>query len=189
MTTPALYIVATPIGNLNDLSTRAIEILKSVDLIIAEDTRHSDKLLRQYAITTPMTSFHIHNENIKTDEVIEKLLNQHSIALISDAGTPLISDPGFPLVTKAKALQIPVIPIPGPCAMIAALSASGLPCTHFSFHGFLPVKRKARVEKLESVVQNKETLVFYEAPHRVLDVLEDMLVVLVTIEGLAWLAN
>ncbi|WP_218814324.1 16S rRNA (cytidine(1402)-2'-O)-methyltransferase [Rickettsiella endosymbiont of Dermanyssus gallinae] len=176
--TPALYIVATPIGNLGDMSARAIETLKSVDYIAAEDTRHSHKLLVHFAIDTPVLSLHEHNESECSEKLLEKLLKKgQTIALISDAGTPLISDPGYRLVKKVRQHNIPVIPIPGPCALITALSASGLNCEQFIFEGFLPEKKVARQKKLDALRYETRTLIFYEAPHRILDLVEDMLAI------------
>lgn len=170
----ALYVVATPIGNLEDISYRAVKILKTVDYIAAEDTRHSSRLLQHYAITTPMLAYHEHSGESQTEKVVSLLQQGKSIALISDAGTPLISDPGYRLVTRLQALHLPVIPIPGANAMIAALSSSGLPTDHFSFEGFLPAKQKARLDTLQTLVDAPRTLVFYEAPHRIVDSLNDM---------------
>jgi 16S rRNA (cytidine1402-2'-O)-methyltransferase len=173
---PALYIVATPIGNLGDMSARAIETLKSVDYIAAEDTRHSHKLLMHFAIDTPVLSLHEHNESERSDVLLEKLSKKRqTIALISDAGTPLVSDPGHRLVKKVRKHNIPVIPIPGPCALIAALSVSGLDCEQFIFEGFLPEKKTARQKKLAELRYETRTLIFYEAPHRILALIEDML--------------
>ena len=169
-----LYIVATPIGNREDITLRAIQILKSVDTILAEDTRHSKQLLTSLGITTPLTSLHAHNESDKTNELIDGLSRGLSFALISDAGTPLISDPGFPLVKQARLQGIPVIPIPGACALIAALSASGIPCNTFTFLGFLPAKSIARREKLKSFRTIEHTLVFYESTHRLHECLDDI---------------
>lgn len=169
MLTPALYIVATPIGNLGDLSFRALDVLKSVDWVIAEDTRHSRTLFQHYGITTPMSSFHVHNEHSAQQQIIERLKQGQSVALISDAGTPLISDPGYLLVLGAHAENIPVIPIPGACAAITALSASGLPVDRFCFEGFLPAKAHARAERLKALRQETRTLIFYEAPHRLVE--------------------
>ncbi len=169
-----LYIVATPIGNLNDISLRAIEILKTVDTIAVEDTRHSGALLQQYAIKTPMISLHDHNERERAAILLEKLQKGESLALISDAGTPLISDPGYFLVREARRLGIKVSPIPGACAAIAALSAAGLPTDRFVFEGFLPAKSKSRIDRLNEMLSESRTLVFYEAPHRILDTLKDM---------------
>lgn len=172
---PALYIVATPIGNLGDISARAIETLKNVDYIAAEDTNHSRKLLSHFAINTPMLSLHEHNESVRTEILLKKLQKNQTVALISDAGTPLISDPGYVLVNKVRENGIPVIPIPGPCALITALSASGLDCNRFVFEGFLPEKKVARQKKLKALLHETRTLVFYEAPHRILDLIDDML--------------
>lgn len=169
-----LYIVATPIGNLGDLSPRARTILQTVDVILAEDTRHSKALLHAFGIQTPLQSFHAHNETQKSVSVLEALKKGTSFALISDAGTPLISDPGFPLVQKAQALGLTVIPIPGPCALIAALSAAGMPCDTFTFAGFLPAKSSARRDKLLQLKQHQHTLIFYESTHRIDDSLNDI---------------
>ncbi|MES2141313.1 MAG: 16S rRNA (cytidine(1402)-2'-O)-methyltransferase [Pseudomonadota bacterium] len=175
---PALYIVATPIGNLGDISARALETLKNVNCIAAEDTNHSRKLLSHFAITTPMLSLHEHNEAERTELLLKKLLQKQTIALISDAGTPLISDPGYILVNKVRENGIPVIPIPGPCALITALSASGLNCQQFVFAGFLPTKKIARQTKLKDLFYETRTIIFYEAPHRILDLIENMLLIL-----------
>lgn len=169
-----LYIVATPIGNRDDISLRAIDILKSVDQILAEDTRHSKQLLLPLGITTPLISLHAHNEAEKSNELILALKSGRSFALISDAGTPLISDPGYPLVNTARQQGINVIPIPGPCAVIAALSASGAPCDTFTFIGFLPAKSGARREKLAAFKTCEHTLVLYESTHRIIDCLHDI---------------
>lgn len=169
-----LYIVATPIGNLQDMSFRAIQILKSVDSILAEDTRHSLPLLQQFSITTPIYSLHEYNERERTENIINRLIDGKSIALISDAGTPLISDPGYFLVREARRHGIRVIPIPGACAAITALSVSGLPTDRFVFEGFLPTKSKARIDRLTELLNEPRTLIFYEAPHRIVDLLKDM---------------
>lgn len=169
-----LYIVATPIGNREDISLRALEVLKSVDLILAEDTRHSLQLLNLLGIKNNLKALHAHNEKEKTDQFIEQLKKGTSIALISDAGTPLICDPGFPLVQAARKLQIPVVPIPGPCALITALCASGVACDSFIFSGFLPAKQNARVTKLESLREELHSLIFYESTHRIIEALEDI---------------
>lgn len=169
-----LYIVATPIGNLKDISQRAIEILHNVACIAAEDTRHSKQLLQHLAITTPLISLHEHNEETRANQLINRLQQGESIALISDAGTPLISDPGYILVKEVKKADIPVVPIPGPCALIAALSVSGLPTDRFIFEGFLPSKAKLRKERLETLQSESRTLIFYEAPHRILESLQAM---------------
>lgn len=169
-----LYIVATPIGNLADISQRAIQVLSEVDLIAAEDTRNSRKLLNQYDIRVPMMALHEHNERDQTDEIIEKLLSGVNIAIISDAGTPLISDPGYYLVAATHDHQIRVVPIPGPSAVISALSAAGLATDRFTFEGFLPGKQAAREERLRALCDEPRTMVFYEAPHRLLDSLQAM---------------
>lgn len=169
-----LYIVATPIGNLQDFSARAIATLKSVNWIAAEDTRHSASLLQHFAISTPMISLHEHNERERTEKLLEHLKNGESVALISDAGTPLISDPGYFLVRETHLNGVKVVPIPGACAAIAALSASGLATDRFVFEGFLPAKSKARLDRLTALKQESRTLIFYEAPHRIMDLLEDM---------------
>lgn len=169
-----LYVVATPIGNLDDISPRAVQILRTVDLIAAEDTRHAARLMDYYHITTALTACHDHNENHKITEIIYKIKQGQSVALVSDAGTPLISDPGFKLVRAAHEEQIRVIPVPGACAAIAALSAAGLASDRFSFEGFLPAKSHARQQKLEALKTATQTLIFYEAPHRILDCAQDM---------------
>lgn len=170
----SLYIVATPIGNLNDITMRAIETLKQVDLIACEDTRTSAKLLNYYNISTPTIAYHEHNADSQTAKLIEKLQQGQSIALISDAGTPLVSDPGFRLVKAAHEQQIGVVPIVGACAMIAALSTAGLPSDRFSFLGFLPAKTHGRKQTLAEYQDRSETLIFYEAPHRIVESLSDM---------------
>jgi 16S rRNA (cytidine1402-2'-O)-methyltransferase len=169
-----LYIVATPIGNLEDLTFRALRILKEVDLIAAEDTRHSRRLLDHYGIKTPLTSYHEHNEQSKAQHLVERMQRGESVALISDAGTPLLSDPGHRLVQEAIRSGISISPVPGPSALVAALSASGLSMESFAFEGFLPAKRKERREKLQSLRAEARTLVFYEAPHRLKECLEDI---------------
>jgi len=174
MNSACLYIVATPIGNLSDISERAVQILKQVDLIAVEDTRHSGKLLQHSGVSTPMQALHEHNEAKKVEQLIELLTAGKSIALISDAGTPLISDPGYQLVKAAIDAGIKVSPVPGASALIAALSASGLPSDAFIFEGFLPNKSAGRLKKLEALADESRTLIFYEAPHRIIDCLEDM---------------
>lgn len=169
-----LYIVATPIGNLHDISERALTTLKNVDFIIAEDTRHSKKLLNTYGIDKPLLAFHEHNENIQSATIIVKLRSGQNIALISDAGTPLISDPGYHLVKEAKNNNLTVIPIPGPCALITALSASGLATDSFIFVGFLPTKETQLLKKISELQNETRTMIFYEAPHRALKTMQAM---------------
>lgn len=169
-----LYVVATPIGNLSDISGRAVETLKLVDVIACEDTRHSSRLLNHLNINKPLLSYHDHNEAEQTKNLIAKLQDGQRVALISDAGTPLISDPGYQLVKQAHESNITVVPLPGPCALIAALSASGLPSDRFTFEGFLPAKQQARVETLEKLRTETRTLIFYESTHRISASLADM---------------
>ncbi|MEH6651507.1 MAG: 16S rRNA (cytidine(1402)-2'-O)-methyltransferase [Motiliproteus sp.] len=173
-----LYIVPTPIGNLGDITARALEILQSVQLIAAEDTRHSARLLQHFDISTQMWALHDHNERAQADRIVQRLSGGENIALISDAGTPLISDPGYHLVRKVREAGFRVVPLPGACALIAALSASGLPTNRFTFEGFLPAKSLARKQRLEEVVADTRTLMFYESPHRLLASLDTMLEVL-----------
>ena len=172
--TGTLFIVATPIGNLDDITFRAFEVLKNVDFVLAEDTRHSKKLLSHLDISKPIRAFHEHNEREKTKAIISEIYSGKSIALISDAGTPLISDPGYFLVAQAKKEGLKVVPIPGPTALITALSASGLASDSFTFLGFLPSKQTARVKLLIGLVGRTETIIFYESPKRVLATLTDM---------------
>jgi 16S rRNA (cytidine1402-2'-O)-methyltransferase len=169
-----LHIVATPVGNLEDITFRAIRTLKEVDLIAAEDTRHSRKLLSHYGISTRLTAYHDHNEQLKTDYLIGLLQEGRTIALITDAGTPCIADPGYRIVQAAVAAGIRTVPIPGASALVAAVSASGLPSDRFVFEGFLPAKQGKRLEKLADLRGEKRLLVFYEAPHRLNDTLKDM---------------
>ena len=173
-----LYVVATPIGNLADISQRALTVLAGVDFIAAEDTRHSGRLLQHYQITSKTLALHDHNERDRAPDVVARLMRGKSVALISDAGTPLISDPGFHLVRLARESGIKVMPVPGASAMIAALSAAGLPSDRFVFEGFLPSKSIARKKRLEAMGMETRTLIFYEAPHRLLDTLADMVAVL-----------
>lgn len=172
-----LYIVATPIGCLTDLSMRAIEILKHVDLVLAEDTRHSQRLLEHYHVTTRMQSMHQFNEQEKAQSVIASLQSGQSMALISDAGTPLISDPGCPLVALCHQYGIPVRPVPGPCALIAAISVAGLASDGFTFLGFLPAKKSGRIDVFKQYQSLPHMFAFYEAPHRILACLQDLLAV------------
>jgi 16S rRNA (cytidine1402-2'-O)-methyltransferase len=169
-----LYILATPIGNYCDISSRAIEVLKMVDLIVVEDTRHSGKLLKHYAINNKMQALHDHNEEKIAPLIIDYLHNGQKIALISDAGTPLISDPGYKLVNLAQQYDITIVPVPGPSAVITALSVSGLATDKFCFEGFLPAKQQSRKNQLSSYTNETRTMVFYEAPHRILATLKDM---------------
>ena len=173
-----LYVVATPIGNLADISFRAIETLKQVDLIAAEDTRHVRLLLQHYGISNKVVSFHQHNEDKAAENLLEKLCAGLSVALVSDAGTPLLSDPGMPLVRRVKEAGLDVVPIPGACALIAALSAAGLPVTQFSFEGFLPRTSSARKAFFTEKLDVATTWVFYESSHRILSALQDMATVL-----------
>jgi 16S rRNA (cytidine1402-2'-O)-methyltransferase len=175
MISGTLYIVATPIGNLEDITLRAIRVLNDVDAIAAEDTRHTQKLLSKFDIHTPLTSYHDHNKEEKAPVLVARLLEGKSVALVSDAGTPGISDPGYFLINLAVDQKIPVIPIPGATAAIAALSISGLPTDSFIFEGFLPSKHSARLKRLEELKSEKRTLVFYEAPHRIIATVDDIL--------------
>jgi len=175
--TVSLYIVATPIGNLSDMSQRAIDTLQEVAVIAAEDTRHSGHLLKHYSITTPTVSLHEHNEQQRSEVLLSRLQQGESIALISDAGTPLISDPGYRLVSLVRENDIPVVPVPGSCALIAALSASGLASDSFTFEGFLPPKQGARQQALQNLVAEMRTLIFYESPRRLQATLTDMVAV------------
>lgn len=175
---PTLYIVPTPIGNLGDITQRALDVLSSVDVIAAEDTRHSGKLFAHFNIQTKTFALHDHNEQQKAQVLVEKLLAGQSIALVSDAGTPLISDPGYHLVTQCRQAGVKVVPLPGACAVITALSASGLPSDRFSFEGFLPAKSKGRKDKFMEIAKAERTCIFYESPHRITESLQDMLDVL-----------
>ena len=169
-----LYVVATPIGNLQDISVRALEVLRSVALIAAEDTRHSKKLLAHYGIGTPLLAVHEHNEREVTGKLLQRLAGGEDIALVADAGTPLISDPGFYLVREAHQENLRVVPVPGPAALIAALSVAGLPPDRFMFEGFLPSKQAARRQRLQSLTAATATLIFYESSHRICGSLRDM---------------
>lgn len=169
-----LYVVATPIGNLEDLSARAGRVLSEVDAIAAEDTRHTQRLLRHLGIERPLISLHEHNEAARVEQLRRRLADGAQLALVSDAGTPLISDPGFVLVRELRRAGCRVVPIPGPCALIAALSAAGLPTDRFTFEGFLPAKSGPRRKQLEAGASREETRVFYESPHRIRDLLTDL---------------
>ena len=175
---PGLYLVATPIGNLEDITLRAIRVLKQADLIACEDTRQTQKLLNHFGIEKPTVSYHEHNEASRAAELVERLAAGARIAMVSDAGTPGISDPGFRLIALAIERGLPVVPVPGPAALITALVASGLPIKSFSFRGFLPPKSGARRRELENIRQSPQTEIFYEAPHRVREALQDVVVVL-----------
>ena len=170
----ALYVVATPLGNLADMTHRAVAVLAAVDVIAAEDTRHSRHLLRHYGITTPCVALHEHNEARVAPGLVQRILAGEAVALISDAGTPLISDPGYGLVRSAQAAGCRVVPVPGPSALTAALCAAGLPNDRFVFEGFLPARAGGRRQRLQALRDETRTLVFYEAPHRILRLLEDL---------------
>ncbi|PXA72609.1 16S rRNA (cytidine(1402)-2'-O)-methyltransferase [Vibrio sp. 11986-1-5] len=173
-----LYIVPTPIGNLGDITQRALDVLAQVDIIAAEDTRHTGKLLAHFNIQTKTFALHDHNEQHKAQALVDKLLSGQSIALVSDAGTPLISDPGYHLVNQCRQAGVKVVPLPGACAVITALSASGLPSDRFSFEGFLPAKSKGRKDKFLEIAKVERTCIFYESPHRINESLQDMLEIL-----------
>src|ERR1039458_7775402 len=175
---PALYLVATPIGNLEDITLRAVRVLKEVDLIACEDTRQTQKLLNHYGITTRTISYHEHNEMTRASELVKELQEGTSVALVTDAGMPGISDPGFRLISLAIRHHVPVVPIPGASAFLAALVASGLPTESFRFSGFLPAKRRERRAALEAIRPSPRTQVFYEAPHRIVEALSDVVEVL-----------
>ena len=173
-----LYLVATPVGNLEDITLRALRILKEAHLIACEDTRHTARLLTRYGIDTPRESYHKFNERSRTLQLIQMLRDGKNIALVSDSGTPLVSDPGYDLVRSCRSAGIPVIPVPGPSAAIAALTGSGLPADNFFFAGFLPARASLRKHRLQELAGIPATLVLFEAPHRLLASLEDMAVVL-----------
>ncbi|MCU5773356.1 16S rRNA (cytidine(1402)-2'-O)-methyltransferase [Erwiniaceae bacterium BAC15a-03b] len=173
-----LYIVPTPIGNLGDITQRALTVLASVDLIAAEDTRHTGLLLQHFAINARLFALHDHNEQQKAELLLAKLQEGQSIALVSDAGTPLINDPGYHLVRRCREAGIRVVPLPGACAAIAALSAAGLPSDRFCYEGFLPAKSKGRCDALRALEQEPRTLIFYESTHRLLDSMQDIVTVL-----------
>ncbi|MBN2646193.1 MAG: 16S rRNA (cytidine(1402)-2'-O)-methyltransferase [Thiotrichales bacterium] len=169
-----LYVVATPIGNLQDISQRALALLAQVDWIAAEDTRHSKILLQNYALQRPLISLHEHNETERTEQLLNRLLRGENGALISDAGTPLINDPGYVLVKRLRQAGVAVVPIPGPSAVITALSAAGLPTDRFTYEGFLPARSSKRLQALAKLADESRTLVFYESPHRLIESLQDM---------------
>ena len=173
-----LYLVATPIGDMTDIAPRALDILSTVDIVAVEDKRRSSRLFSHFGIKTPMISYHDHSEEKQVKKIIDELLCGKSVALISDAGTPLISDPGYKLVNAAKDKSIKVSPVPGPCALIAAISASGLPSDRFIFEGFLPSKSIPRITKIQNISADSRTIIFYEAPHRILETLIDMIKVI-----------
>lgn len=170
-----IYLVATPIGNLEDITFRALKVLQQVDIIAAEDTRHTLQLLNHFEITKPLISYHRHNEELKTDALIEKVLEGNSIAIVTDAGTPGISDPGEEIVKEAIKNKIDVIPIPGACALINSLIVSGISTKEFSFYGFLPLNKKNRKEVLDKIKKEQKTVILYEAPHKLQKTLQDIL--------------
>ena len=170
-----IYLVATPIGNLDDITFRAISVLRDVDIIAAEDTRHTLKLLNYYKISKPLISYHRHNEDVKSDILIEKVLSGQNIAIVTDAGTPGISDPGEEIVKEAIKNNIEIIPIPGACAFVNALIASGLNTKLFSFYGFLPMNKKLRKKAFENILKENKTIIIYEAPHKMKKTLQDIL--------------
>jgi 16S rRNA (cytidine1402-2'-O)-methyltransferase len=178
MTSGVLYIVATPIGNLEDITLRAIRVLKEADLVAAEDTRHTRHLLDRYQLDTQLTSYHDHNKEEKAPVLVARMLEGKNVALVSDAGTPGISDPGYFLINLAIDRKIPVVPIPGATAAIAALSVSGMPTDRFVFEGFLPAKHLARLKRLQELSKEERTMIFYEAPHKIIKAVADMLAVL-----------
>ena len=173
-----LFVIATPIGNLGDLSPRAQAMFRDVSAIYAEDTRHTAQLLMHLGIRSPLVPLHDHNEDAMTNQVISRLKKGESLALVSDAGTPVISDPGFRLIRAVQAAMVRVSPVPGPCAAIAALSVSGLPSDRFIVEGYLPAKHSARVRRLQDVLTETRTLIFYESPHRIVDTMADMVQIL-----------
>ncbi len=173
-----LYIVSTPIGNLEDITLRALRILKEVDVVAAEDTRHTQKLLNSYQIHKKLTSYHDHNKEEKAPVLVQHLKEGLSVALVTDAGTPSISDPGYFLINRCIQAEIPIVPVPGASAFLAALSVSGLPTDSFVFEGFLPRKQAARIKRLETLKLEPRTLIFFESPHRLIRCLNDMLTVL-----------
>ncbi|CUX96257.1 Ribosomal RNA small subunit methyltransferase I [Candidatus Gullanella endobia] len=177
LTKSTLYVIPTPIGNLEDITLRALSILKSVDLIAAEDTRHTALLLQHFYINTRLSALHDHNERQKTEVLLTKLKNGQNIALVCNAGTPLINDPGYYFVRRCREVNIRVVPLPGACAAITALSAAGIPTDRFCYEGFLPTKCKARLDFLKSLIQEQRTLIFYESTHRLIKSLKDMMTV------------
>lgn len=170
-----LFVVATPIGNMDDISARAVSVLQSVDLIAAEDTRHSGRLMSHFQITTPLVAYHDHGSEAQGERIFAALDEGQDVALISDAGTPLVSDPGYRLVRSARLKAYKVVPLPGACAAITALSAAGLPSDRFCFEGFLPAKQSQRRKSLELLAGETRTLIFYEAPHRIVATVEDLI--------------
>jgi 16S rRNA (cytidine1402-2'-O)-methyltransferase len=171
----SLYVVATPIGNLEDMTYRAVRVLGEVNVIFAEDTRHSRKLMNHYGLEKPLISYHDHNERQRTEEILKRLSLGEHVALISDAGTPAISDPGYRIISSCRDHNIRVVPIPGPSALVTALSASGVAVDRFAFEGYLPARSNARLQKLKQLNGEKRTLVFYETPHRLINALRDMI--------------
>lgn len=169
-----LYLVATPIGNLEDITLRALRILKEVDVIAAEDTRHTLKLLNHYEIKKSLISYHRHNEEVKTEVIINRLLNNENVALVTDAGTPIISDPGEEVVKEAIKQKIEIIPIPGACALVNAIIPSGISAKAFAFYGFLPQNKKNRKNKLEEIKEENKTIILYEAPHKIKSTIEEI---------------
>lgn len=183
---PALYVVATPIGNLGDITYRAVTLLRQMDLLLVEDTRITQRLLHQYSISGRLVTLHEHNESNILDQVLSNVISERqAVALISDAGTPLIADPGFRLVRAAHEKNISVFTVPGPCAAIAALSIAGLPSDRFVFEGFLPPRKSARLRRLAQLNTERRTMIFYEAPHRILAAISDMGAVFGSVRGVA----
>ncbi|MCY4587551.1 MAG: 16S rRNA (cytidine(1402)-2'-O)-methyltransferase [Bryobacterales bacterium] len=178
MAAGTIYLVATPLGNLEDITLRALRVLGEVDLIACEDTRHTGKLLKHFHISKPLLSFHEHNESVRASDIVEQASGGESIAVVTDAGMPGISDPGYRLVAKAIAAGVVIVPIPGPVALVTALVASGLPTGSFRFGGFLPAKATQRRKTLQALIDDTATLVFYEAPHRIVNTLQDVLEIL-----------
>lgn len=176
--TPSLYVVATPLGNLHDMGLRALAVLGAVNAIAAEDTRHSQRLLEAFGIKTRLVALHEHNEQVAVGQVIKMLEAGQHVALITDAGTPAVSDPGAKAVARVQEAGFPVVPVPGACAAIAALSAAGLPSDRFIFEGFLPARSSARRDRLQQLASEPRTLMFYEAPHRIVECLDDMVAVI-----------